>query len=53
MKLSYFLDVLLFFRNVKFFSRKIPLFLGVQLCHILCDSGLLPSEKYEYELIIA
>ena len=33
MTLSYFPDVLLlFFQNVKFCSRKIPLFLYVQLC---------------------
>ena len=53
MKLSYFLDVLLFFQNMKFCSLKIHLFLDVRLCHVLRDSGLLPSKKYEYQLFIA
>ena len=37
MTLSYFPDVLpyYFFQNVKFCSRKIPLFLYVRLCHVL------------------
>ena len=48
-----FLDVLLFFQNVKFCSRTIPVFLYVQLCHVPRDSGLLPNEKYEYKLFIA
>ena len=43
MTLSYFPDVLLFFQNVKFYSRKIPLFLFVRLCHVLRDSGLGPD----------
>ena len=43
MTLSYFPDVLLFFQNVKFCSRKIPLFLNVRLCHVLHDSGLGPD----------
>ena len=51
MTLSYFLDVLLFFQNVKFCSRKIPLFHDVRLCHVLHDYSLLPSEKYKYELV--
>ena len=40
MTLSYFPDVLpyYFFQNVKFCSRKIPLFLYVRLCHVLHDS---------------
>ena len=53
MKLLYFLDVLLFFQNVKFCSRRIPVFLDVRLCHVPRDSGLLPNEKYEYKLFIA
>ena len=56
MKLSYVLDVLLLFQNVKFCSRKIPLFLDVRPCcviDVLRDSGLFPNEKYEYELFIA
>ena len=48
-----FLDVLLFYQNVMFCSRKIPLFLDMRMCHVLRDSGLLPNEKYEYELFIA
>ena len=52
MKLSYFHDVSLFFQNVKFCSRKIPLLLDVRLSHVLRDSGLLPIEKHEYELFI-
>ena len=45
MTLSYFPDVLpyYFFQNVKFCSRKIPLFLYVRLCHVLHDSGLGPD----------
>ena len=53
MKLLYFLDVLLFFQNVKFGSRRIPVFLDVRLCHVPRDCGLLPNEKYEYKLFIA
>ena len=53
MTLLYFLDVLLFFQNVKFCSRGIPVFLDVRLCHEPRDSGLLPTEKYEYKLFIA
>ena len=53
MKILYFLDVLLFFQNVKFCSRRIPVFLDVRLCHVPGDSGLLPTEKYEYKLFIA
>ena len=53
MKLSYFLDELLFFQNLMFSSRKIHLFLGVRLCHVPGDSELLPNGKYEYELFIA
>ena len=52
MKLLYFLDVLLFFQNVKFCSRRIPVFLDVRLCHVPRDSGLLSTEKYEYKLFI-
>ena len=43
MMLSYFPDVLLFFQNVKFCSRKIPLFLYMRLCPVLYDSGLGPD----------
>ena len=39
MKLLYFLDVLLFFQNVKFCSRGIPVFLDVRLCHVPRDSN--------------
>ena len=53
MKLLYFLYVLLFFQNVKFCSRMIPVFLYVRLWHVSRDSGLLPNEKYEYKLFIA
>ena len=34
MKLLYFLNVLLFFQNVKFCSRTIPVFLYVRLFHV-------------------
>ena len=43
MMLSYFPDVLLFFQNVKFCSRKIPLFFYVGLCPVVHDSGLGPD----------
>ena len=43
MMLSYFPDVLSFFQNVKFCSRKIFLFLYVRLCPVLHDSGLGPD----------
>ena len=41
----------LFFQNVKFCSRTIPVFLYVRLCHVPRDSGLLPNEKIRIQTL--
>ena len=51
MKLLYFLDVLLFFQNVKFCSRRIPVFLDVRLCHVPMESHSASKRKIRIQTL--